>query len=138
MKDGMSGILQQVRLGQVRKARKRSIIRPPLLSMSIFWNAEKNRQIRGHPGGVRWWRNWLRGLFKLVRLGQVRNARKSWKREALGPPIHSLTCFGRKFERTVFERTTSSHSKKSLSTADTTSISNLITKTASVKYCFYK
>jgi hypothetical protein len=29
MKDGMSGILQQVRLGQVRKARKISIIRPP-------------------------------------------------------------------------------------------------------------
>jgi hypothetical protein len=26
MKDGMSGILQQVRLGQVRKARKSSII----------------------------------------------------------------------------------------------------------------
>ncbi len=53
MKDGMSGILQQVRLGRVRKARKSSIIRPPLLSMSIFQNSEKNCQIRGHPGGVR-------------------------------------------------------------------------------------
>jgi hypothetical protein len=49
----MSGILQQVRLGQVRKARKSSIIRPPLLSMSIFRNSEKNSQIRGHPGGVK-------------------------------------------------------------------------------------
>jgi hypothetical protein len=29
MKDGMSGMLQQVRLGQVRKARKSSIIQPP-------------------------------------------------------------------------------------------------------------
>jgi hypothetical protein len=55
MKDGMSGILQQVRLGRVRKARKSSIIRPPppLISMSIFRNSEKNRQIRGQPGGVR-------------------------------------------------------------------------------------
>ena len=54
MKDGMSGMLQQVRLGQVRKARKSSIIRPPpLLSMSIFQNSEKNCQIRGHPRGVR-------------------------------------------------------------------------------------
>jgi len=108
MKDRMSGMLQQVRLGQVRKARKSSIIRPPLLSMSIFQNSEKNRQIRGHPGGVRWWKNGLRGLFKQVRLGQVRKAKKSWKSEALGPPIHSSTCFGRIFERTVFERTTSS------------------------------
>ena len=44
MKDGMSGILQQIRLGRVRKARKSSIIQPPLLSMSIFRNSEKNRQ----------------------------------------------------------------------------------------------
>jgi hypothetical protein len=42
MKDGMSGMLQQVRLGQARKARKSSIIRHhPLLSMSIFQNSEK-------------------------------------------------------------------------------------------------
>ncbi len=82
MKDGMSGMLQQVRLGQVRKARKSSIIWPPLLSMSLFWNSEKNRLIRGHPGGVRWWKNGLRGLFKQVRLGQVRKAIKSWKSEA--------------------------------------------------------
>jgi hypothetical protein len=61
MKDRMNGILQQVRSGQVRKARKSSIVRPPLISMSIFRNSEKNRQIRGHPGGVRWWKNWLRG-----------------------------------------------------------------------------
>jgi hypothetical protein len=53
MKDRMSGMLQQVRFGQVKKARKSSIIRPPLLSMSICQNSEKNRQIRGHPGGVR-------------------------------------------------------------------------------------
>jgi hypothetical protein len=53
MKYGMSGILQRVRLGQVRKARKISIIQPPLLSMFIFQNLEKNRQIRGYPGGVR-------------------------------------------------------------------------------------
>ena len=38
MKDGMSGMLQQVRLGQVRKGRKSSIIRPPLLSMSIYFS----------------------------------------------------------------------------------------------------
>jgi hypothetical protein len=110
MKYRMSGILQRVRLGQVRKARKSSIIRPPLLSMFIFRNSEKNRQRRGYPGGVRWWKNWLKGLFKRVRLGQVRKAIKSWKSEAWGPPIHSLTCFGQKFERTVFERTTSSRS----------------------------
>jgi len=36
MKDGMSGILQQVRLGQVRKARKRSIIRPPSFPCPFF------------------------------------------------------------------------------------------------------
>jgi hypothetical protein len=48
----------------------------------------------------------LRGLFNPVRLGQVRIAIKSSKIEALGPPINSLGCFGRKFERTVFERTT--------------------------------
>ncbi len=59
-------------------------------------------------GGIRWWKNGLRGLFKQVRLGQVRKSIKSFKSEALGPPIHSLTCFGWKFERTVFERTTSS------------------------------
>jgi hypothetical protein len=53
MKDGMSGMLQQVWLGHVRKARKSSIIRPPFLSMSIFQNSEKNRQIRGHPGKER-------------------------------------------------------------------------------------
>ncbi len=74
--------------------------------MSILWNSEKNCQIRGHPGGVRWWKNGLRGLFKQVMLGQVRKAKKSWKSEALGPPIHSVTCFGQIFERTVFERTT--------------------------------
>ncbi len=108
MKYGMSGILHRVRLGQVRKARKSSIIRPPLLSMFIFQNSEKNCQIRGYPGGVRWWTNWLKGLFKRVRLGQVSKAIKSWKSEARGPPIHLWTCFGRKFERTVFERTTSS------------------------------
>ncbi len=85
MKYGMSGILQQVRIGQVRKARKSSIIWPPLLSMSIFRNSEKNRQISVHPGGVRWWKNWLKGLFKRVRLGQVRKAIKSWKSEAWGP-----------------------------------------------------
>ncbi len=106
MKDKISGMLQQVRLGRVRKARKSSIIWPPLLSMFIFQNSEKNCQIRGHPGGVRWWKNGLRGLFKQVRIGQARKVKKSRKSEARGPPIHSLTCFGRKFERTVFERTT--------------------------------
>jgi hypothetical protein len=51
MKDGMSGMLQQVRLGQVRKARKSSIIRPPppLLSMSIFQNSEKKSSDKGSP-----------------------------------------------------------------------------------------
>jgi hypothetical protein len=108
MKDGMSGMLQQVRLGQVRKARKSSIIWPPSFPCPFFLNSENNSQMRGHPGGVRWWKNGLRGLFKQVRLGQVREAIKSWKSEALGPSIHLLTCFGQKFERTVFKRTTSS------------------------------
>ena len=53
MRDGMRGILKQVRLGQVRKSIKSSIIRPSLLFMSIFQNSEKNRQINSHPGGVR-------------------------------------------------------------------------------------
>jgi hypothetical protein len=39
-------------------------------------------------------------LFNPVRLGQVRIATKSL--------IYSLTCFGQKFERTVFDGTTSS------------------------------
>ncbi len=85
MKDGMSGMLQQVRLGQFRKARKSSIIQPPLLSMPIFQNSEKNRQIRGHPGGGRWWKTGLSGLFKQVSLGQVRKAKKSWKVKPWGP-----------------------------------------------------
>ncbi len=99
---------QQVRLGKVRKAIKSSIFWPPLLSMSVFQNSEKNRLIIGYPGGVRWWKNWLRGLFEHVSLGQVRKTIKSWKSEALESSIHLLTCFGQKFERTVFERATSS------------------------------
>jgi hypothetical protein len=51
----------------------------------------------------------LRGLFNPVKFGQVRIAIKSSKIEALEPPINSLGCFGRKFERTIFERTTLSH-----------------------------
>ncbi len=116
MKDGMSGMLQQVRLGQVRKARKSSIIQTPPPPFHVrFSKFRKNRQIRGHTGGVRWWKNWLRGLFKQVRLGQVRKAIKSRKSEAWGPPIHLLTCFGQKFERTVFERTTSSQCGNTMS-----------------------
>jgi hypothetical protein len=38
--------------------------------------------------------------------GQVRIAIKISKIEALGPPINLLGCFGQKFERTIFERTT--------------------------------
>jgi hypothetical protein len=53
MKDGKSGMLQQVRLGQVGKARKSSIIRPPPPFHVHFSKFRKNRQIRGHPGGVR-------------------------------------------------------------------------------------
>jgi hypothetical protein len=49
MKNGMSGILQLVRLGQIRKARKSSIIQPPLLSMSIFQNSEKKLSDKGSP-----------------------------------------------------------------------------------------
>jgi hypothetical protein len=44
----------------------------------------------------------------VVRLGQVRKAIKSQKIEAILSPIHLLACFGQKFERTVFEKTTSS------------------------------
>ncbi len=45
MKDGMRGIFQQVRLGQLNKPKKSF--------MSIFQNSEINCQISGHPGGVR-------------------------------------------------------------------------------------
>ncbi len=38
MKDGMSGMLQQARLGQVRKARKRSIIRPPPPPFHVYFS----------------------------------------------------------------------------------------------------
>ncbi len=94
-------ILQQVRLGQARKARKSSIIRPPPpLSMSIFQNSEKNHQITGHPGGVRWWKNGLRGLFKEVGLGQVRKAKKVEKVK----PFVDL--FWTNFRKNGFERTT--------------------------------
>ncbi len=46
-----------------------------------------------------------------VRLGQVRIsiAIKSSIIQNTKAPIHSLGCFGQKFERTVFERTTMSH-----------------------------
>jgi hypothetical protein len=107
MKYGMSGILQQVRLGQVRKARKSSIIQPPSFPCPFFKIRKKNCQIGSHPGGVKWWKNWLKSQF--IRLDQVRKAIQSWKSEARGPPIHLLTFFGQKFERTVFERTTLSH-----------------------------
>ena len=80
----------------------------PLHIMSIFQNSANCQHSRGYPGSVRGWKNGLRGLFDPVRLGQVRIAIKSSIIEPLGPPIHSLACFGRKFERTVFERTTSS------------------------------
>jgi hypothetical protein len=135
----MRGMLQQVRLGQVRKAVKSSIIRPPLLFMSNFQNSEKNRQISAHPGGVRCSKNWLSGLFKHVKLGQVRKAIKSWKREARGPWIHLLTCFGQKFERIVFERTTSSLLYRSFvipinHVNDLTSVQMLIIHLAK---CFY-
>jgi hypothetical protein len=51
----------------------------------------------------------LGGLFHHVRFWQVRKSIKSSKSEALRPPINYLGCFGQKFERTVFERTTLSH-----------------------------
>jgi hypothetical protein len=41
--------------------------------------------------------------------GQVRIAIKSSTIQNTKAPIHSLACFGQKFERTVFERMTSSH-----------------------------
>ncbi len=50
MKDGISGVLQQV-LGKQEKVQL--FDPPPPLLMSIFLNSEKNCQIRGHPGGVR-------------------------------------------------------------------------------------
>jgi hypothetical protein len=92
----------QVRLGRVRKARKSSIIQPSLLSMSIFWNSEKNRKIRGHPGGVRWWKNWLRGLFKQVRLGQVRKANKKLKKWSPGAPNQFVDLFWTKIQKNGF------------------------------------
>ena len=50
MKDGMSGMLQQVRLGQVRKARKSSIIRPPPPSFPCpFFEIQKKSSDKGSP-----------------------------------------------------------------------------------------
>jgi hypothetical protein len=74
--------------------------------MSIFRNSANCQHSRGYPGSVRGLKNRLRGLFNPVRLGQVRIAIKSLIIEPLGPPIHSLACFGQKFERTVFKRMT--------------------------------
>ncbi len=83
-----------------RQHRDRSFFRKPFF-----------RKFVGTPPptrGVRGWRNRLRGLVYPVRLGQVRNAIKISIIQNTKAPIHSLDCFGRKFERTVFERTTSS------------------------------
>ncbi len=49
MKDGMSGMLQQVRLGQVRKARKSSIIRPPPAFHVHFLKFRKKSSDKGSP-----------------------------------------------------------------------------------------
>ena len=48
MKDGMSGMLQQVRLGQVRKARRSSIIRPPSFPFPFF-KIHKKSSDKGSP-----------------------------------------------------------------------------------------
>jgi hypothetical protein len=48
------------------------------------------------------------GLFEHVILGQVRQAIKSQESEAMWSLTHSLACFGQKFKRMVFKRTTSS------------------------------
>ncbi len=81
--------------------------------MSIFQNWTIWQHSKGYPGSVGGWKKGLRGLFNPVRLGQVMIAKKSSIIEPLGSPIHSLACFGRIFERTVFERTTypESHNK---------------------------
>ncbi len=47
-------------------------------------------------------KEWAEGPIQTSSLRQVRKAKKSWISEALGPPIHSLTCFGQIFERKVF------------------------------------
>ncbi len=52
--------------------------------------------------GLRWRKNGLKGLFDLVRLGQVRVAITSSIIQNTKVPIRLLACFGRKFERTIF------------------------------------
>jgi hypothetical protein len=64
--------------------------------------------LKGHPGSVRGCKNRLRGLLYPVRLGQVRIAINSSIIQNTKAPIYLLACFGQKFERMVFERTTSS------------------------------
>jgi hypothetical protein len=68
----------------------------PLLFISVFQNWEKIAE----KGVSQKYREFKRSLIIPVRLGQVRIATKSL--------IYSLACFGQKFERTVFDGTTSS------------------------------
>jgi hypothetical protein len=107
----LRGLLKHVRLDQVKQAIKSSKIGPHSF-LSPFLISVNKQQKRGYPGRVRGWKNRLRGLFEHGRLGQVRNAIKSQKREAMWTPINLLACFGWKLKRTVFERTTMSRERE--------------------------
>jgi hypothetical protein len=74
--------------------------------MSVFQNSEKNSRKEGTQAVLGFERTDWGGLFKHVKFGQVRKAIKSFKSEALRPPVNLLARFGRKFERTVFKRMT--------------------------------
>jgi hypothetical protein len=51
-------------------------------------------------------KEWTEVRLYQVRLGQVRKAIKSKIIQNTKTPIHSFACVGRKFETTIFERTT--------------------------------
>ena len=72
----------------------------------FYLNLSNFRKLTAETRKVRGWNNKLRGPFEHVRYGQVKKAIKNQKSEAMWTPIQLLACFGRKFARSVFERTT--------------------------------
>ena len=76
--------------------------------LSQFFKIQKNDSIKGGTPEVLGDEKTNWDVLYSVRLGQVRIAIKSSIIQNTKAPIHSLAFFGQKFERTVFERTTSS------------------------------
>ena len=72
-KNRLRSLLKRVRLGQGRKAIKRSIFEPP----PFFKIQEKTAEKMVSQKCDRRWKNWLTSLFEPVRFNQVRIAIKS-------------------------------------------------------------